>query len=135
MKRIPFKNLSVCIVLFAGLFMTAQFASAAGRGNGAILNQITDNYTTPHLDWGKPLAGGALKVLFIVPRKSAREVVELGERIDIDRQAVVAHNSTNLAVNNVYEALIDGTSVHEKSQELLDKIDGQYGESTYTGTG
>ena len=114
-------------LLAAGQIMTAAFpAHAETRGDGAFLNSITDRYVTPHLDWGKPLAGGPIKALFIVPRKGAREVVEIGERLEIERQSVVAFDSTTLALNNVYESLIKGTSVNEKADELAQKLDEKY---------
>ncbi len=101
-------------------------AHAAGRADGAFLNQITNAYVTPHLDWAKPLAGGAPKVLFIVPRKSAREVVELSERTDLDPQSVVSYNSVALAIDSIYESLVTGTSANEKARELSKKLDNHY---------
>jgi hypothetical protein len=108
------------------LFSCVKSTFAAGRADGAFLNTITDNYVTPHLDWAKPLAGGPPKVLFITPRKAAREVVELCERMDIDRQAVLTYNPSTMALNNVYESLVSGTSMAEKTRELQDKINGDY---------
>ena len=112
--------------LLIALFLTAKTHCVLARVDGAFLNQITDNYVTPHLDWAKPLAGGAPKVLFIVPRKGAREVVELSQRIDIDRQAIIVFNPNHMASDSVYEALIQGTSLQEKTRETLNKIEGRY---------
>lgn len=117
---------AMCAMLSMTLLPTAKPTFAAGRSDGAFLKEITDKYVTPHLDLAKPLAGGAPKVLFIVPRKAAREVVELCERMDIDRQAVAIFSPAVVASNSVYEAVIAGTSMTEKTQELLDKIDGTY---------
>ena len=108
------------------LLITTTIAHAAGRADGAFLHQITNSYVTPHLDWAKPLAGGAPKVLFIVPRKSAREVVELSQRMNIDSQSVVSYNSVTLATDSVYESLVTGTSVNEKARELAEKLEVRY---------
>jgi hypothetical protein len=114
------------LILLIAVFLTTKASHAVGRADGAFLNQITDSYVTPHLDWGKPSDGKPIKVLFIVPRNAAREVVELSERLDINRQAVVVYSPTHMAINSVYEALIQGTSLHEKAQEILDKTQSQY---------
>jgi hypothetical protein len=112
--------------LAAGVLMTTNPARADTRGDGAFLNRITNRYVTPHLDWATPLAGGAPKVLFIVPRKAAREVVELGERLAIEPQSVVAFSPATLAYDSIYESLIEGTGAGEKAREVAEKLNGDY---------
>ena len=49
----------------------------------------------PAIHWYKPLAGGPLKMLVILPADNANELVELSERLDI--VATVIHTSTRHA--------------------------------------
>jgi hypothetical protein len=58
-----------------GCLITPLFG--AERFNGDYLNKLTADHITPHLDWGKPLAAGKIRALFIAPRQGAREIVEL----------------------------------------------------------
>src|SRR5512143_3837965 len=48
--------------------------------------QVTEEYVSPHIPWAKPYAGGKVRALFIVPRYSVREIIELAERMDLDYQ-------------------------------------------------
>jgi len=49
---------------------------------------IRGDFVTPHTPWAKPLAGGPLRVLFITPYFTQRDVVELAQRISLDTRAV-----------------------------------------------
>ena len=44
---------------------------------------------TPHVPFAKPLAGGPVKALFLVPLLLARDVVELWQRLDLDYDAFI----------------------------------------------
>lgn len=46
-------------------------------------DQMTGQVVTPHLKWGKPLAGGPVRALMVAPRWNQRETVELGQRLDV----------------------------------------------------
>ena len=50
--------------------------------------QVRDEFVTPHTPWAKPLSGGPLRVLFITPYFSQRDLVELGQRISLDTRTV-----------------------------------------------
>jgi hypothetical protein len=114
------------LALALGVLLTTFPAHADTRADGAFLNRITNRTVTPHLDWARPLAGGAPKVLFIVPRKSAREVVELGQRLEMNAESVVAYNANALALDSIYETLIAGTGAQEKAAELAQKLNESY---------
>jgi beta-galactosidase len=47
-------------------------------------DQMTGEVVTPHLRWGKPLPGGPVRVLAVMPRWRQRETVELAQRLDLD---------------------------------------------------
>ncbi len=125
-SQFVFRILAAC--LWASCFI-ASFSSvhADNRADGGFLRDITSGYVTPHLNWGKPMEGGPIKILAIIPRNlAAREIVELSQRAEIEYQAVAIANATALAVPIVYEATTIGTSQYEKTQELLRKLDGKY---------
>ncbi|UCH33770.1 MAG: hypothetical protein JSV65_14545, partial [Armatimonadota bacterium] len=60
-------------------------------------HQLSDNFPTPHVDWAAPLPGGPVKALFLVqigagdagnePSTRVREVVELGQRVEMQYDA------------------------------------------------
>ncbi len=53
-------------------------------------HNVKSEFVTPHTDWGSPWAQGPARVLFFVNGRgtAAREVIELGQRFDIDAQMV-----------------------------------------------
>ena len=52
-------------------------------------DKIPGTWETDHVKWAKPLAGGKLKVLFILPYPTARDVVELAQRLDMDYTVIM----------------------------------------------
>jgi hypothetical protein len=52
-------------------------------------DKIPGTWETDHVKWAKPLAGGKLKVLFILPYPTARDVVELAQRFDMDYTVIM----------------------------------------------
>lgn len=116
------RKLKVILCLFILSFSISSFA----KYNGDYLNKITTKYITPHLNWAKPLSKGKIKALFIVPRRPAREVVEIWERMDLDIDAFIVFHSGALAIENMYEGAIEGTTNYEKKQEIIKKIQNKY---------
>jgi hypothetical protein len=45
---------------------------------------VSESWETPHRKWGKPLAGGPLRVLFVMPRLHKRAVVEMAQRLELE---------------------------------------------------
>ena len=108
------------------IFLLASGASCLAGLDGRYLRDLTRDYVTPHLEWASKLNGGPVKTLFIVSRLGAREAVETAERMEIDLNAVTAVNAIILAAENGYESAVEGTTVHEKTTELMAKLDGKY---------
>ena len=54
---------------------------------------VSERVVTPHTAWAKPYAGKAPRVLFIVPRWKAREVVEIAQRLTMDYAVVMTDSS------------------------------------------
>jgi len=111
----------------AGATLAIPPLSADNRTDGGYLHEVTASYETPHLEWGKPLHGGAIKLLAITPRRyGAREVVELAQRFEIEPTVFVTATQGKLANETVYEAAVKGTSAYEKSRELMAKLEADY---------
>ncbi len=108
-----------------GIVLGASLVCGAGKLDGRQLHQMTLDYRTPHLDWGfdDNREVGKLRVLFVVPRKSGREVAELVQRLPVAQQTVVAFNEHTLAKDSIYEAMADGTSQYAKERELLGRLE------------
>jgi|GEM_PF-4886666 len=87
------------------------------RRDGEWMNHVDRQIATPHVPWGKPLAGGPLKVGMIVQRTGAREAVELAQRFDMMYDVVVAYHPTALGLPEENSTFI-GTSLREKKAEV-----------------
>ena len=61
---------------------------------------LSTTYETPHVRWGKPLAGGPIDVLVMAPEWTHRETVELAQRLDIRFTPWMCYNSENLMVGH-----------------------------------
>jgi len=66
-----------------------------GRKLDAVTDELPKQYfkpsdecVTPHTRWAKPLAGGPLRVLFLTPYFTQRDVVELSQRLSLDARVV-----------------------------------------------
>ncbi len=57
---------------------------------------LTTKYQTPHVEWGKPLVGGPIRVLVMAPTWTHRETIELAQRLDIDFTAWMCYGATRL---------------------------------------
>lgn len=49
---------------------------------------VQEDVVTPHVDWGKPLAGGSVKTAFLVPEEYIRTAIEITQRIELDRSYI-----------------------------------------------
>jgi len=114
------------ILLYLVLPLMLMTGTAQSKHEGSYLNDIDTDYVTPHLNWGRPLSGGSIKAFFVVPRRAAREVVEIWQRMDLKFESFVCFHSGLVAQENVYEGAVEGTSVYEKEQEILKKLETNY---------
>lgn len=95
------------------------------RHDGFYMNRIGSEKIVAPLDWrqqGQP----PLRVLVITTRDGARDVVELGLRMPLQREVVVSYNSRDLSHNSPYEATLIGNSRYEKEAELREKAQKPY---------
>lgn len=84
----------------------------------------TDRVVSRHIAWQKPSAQGPMRVLFITPRAGMREIIELCQRFDIDREvAAIEHwnqfNSTRGAWHAVAWKLTDEKSTEDLFRKRL----------------
>jgi hypothetical protein len=84
----------------------------------------TDQLVTPHIKWMKPAASGPLKVLFITYRLGMREVVEICQRFDIEREVFAFELPTTFAggVDPTQYTLFPGTAPPDQPQRLREKL-------------
>jgi len=80
----------LCVTgLCAGVLCTAP-ATAAERVRRPA-DQDPHRIVTPHVAWGKPLAGGPIRMLAIVRGGGSRELYELAQRLEIQCDLVSVH--------------------------------------------
>ncbi len=105
-----------------------ELCAAGGKLDGSYLHNVTMKVETAHLDWAKPLAGGPVKALLLSPRNlAAREIVELAQRLDLDFEAFLSFRAcAPIAMDDIYEGAVTGTSTAEKEAEILRKVEGKY---------
>lgn len=88
----------------------------------------SDTYVTPHIRWAKPSAQGALKVLFITSRAAMREIIEIGQRFDIEHEVFATElpdRFTGGVESGQYQAF-PGTRAEDQKARLSQKLDGDY---------
>jgi len=75
--------------------LTAIFwCSTAGAGRLASeYHEVNLEVASPHVAWATPLSGGPIRVLFIAPRATLRDVAELAQRIEMEYEVVALWDS------------------------------------------
>lgn len=112
--------------------MILAMGTAFARHEGGYLHQVTTKLQTPHYEWARPYAPGKPRVLFVVPRTMApREIVELWQRFDLDFEAfTIAHSGLMSFESDAgaapYDLAVQGTSIEEKTDEILAKLQQPY---------
>ncbi len=110
------------LVLVAVLAAGTVHAKLDGRQ----LHGLSADYVTPHLTWAASPAPRPPRVLFIVQRDGAREVIELHQRMAMDWTAYLCYDHGSIAKSDMYDAPYEGTSYLEKQQELMARLEGDY---------
>ncbi len=86
--------------------------------------EISEEFVTPHIPWGKPLAGGKVRILVIAPRITMREVVELAQRLEVEHGEVMTWSSGVLGSRpdmRIYNQA-QGAMVEDVEAELREKL-------------
>jgi len=90
-------------------------------------DRLPGTWETYHTKWAKPLAGGPLRVLFIVPYSNSREVIELAQRLDIEYTVIMTAGRSVWKHGSFIpeSASGDGTPLHGEDADILDQIAAQ----------
>ena len=78
---------------------------------GHNFHTLGEGLVTPHLQWAKPLPGGPIKTLFIVPRTRARDAVELIQRVDMNHGSALIFSAQQFGRST---SLLEITGATEK---------------------
>ncbi|MDA1137137.1 MAG: beta-galactosidase [Planctomycetota bacterium] len=84
---------------------------------------MSESWETPHRKWGKPLAGGALRVLFLMPRIHKRSVVEMSQRLDLEYSFLPLLTEQTKGAKKGSETKSEFTV----SGEVIDELESQLG--------
>ncbi|MCF7855646.1 MAG: beta-galactosidase [Candidatus Pacebacteria bacterium] len=122
------------LLLITGLISSTLYARydhwaefTVPRHDGAYYNDIRpERLVTEHWAFAKPLAGGPVKTLMIVPAVNGRDVVELYQRLAVDFEAVTTRNATSLGWTHPIHTAVVGLTIPEKERELNRKLAKDY---------
>ena len=82
------ERLLICSAVAALLAPGASALPHYGDENQAY-DRIPGTLVTPHIPWARPLAGGPVKALVVIPYNMTRESEELRERISLDSTVIM----------------------------------------------
>jgi hypothetical protein len=82
------------IVVAAALLSLIVAPLAAAKDRALDADVITCEMAAHPFVWARPLHGGPIRVLFIAPRFTLRDVVELAERFDLDYETAALDTAT-----------------------------------------
>ena len=102
--------------------------STSGAEPAAKWLEPTDEHVTPHIKWAKPSSQGALKVLYITYRLGMREVVEISQRFEIEREvfAIELPHRFSGGVESGQIKVFGGTTPDDQQRRLREKLDQDY---------
>ena len=77
--------------------------------------------------WAKPLHGGPIRVLFVVPRFALGDVAQLAARFDIEFEIVPTWDAHHLGCDEALAAAaVPGASAEETAGTLRKRLDGKW---------
>ncbi len=118
----------LCAGALISAILLGCIAAAAAYEMSEPFYTLTEDYVSPHIAWAKPYASGKIRALFVVPRGTAREVIEVAERLDLDYDYVMTLSDTELGwtSSSSHYALAEGISREDMIAELREKLAGDY---------
>ncbi|HEY3417038.1 MAG TPA: hypothetical protein VGM23_09165, partial [Armatimonadota bacterium] len=84
-------------------------------------DKLPGTLETYHVNWATPLPGGPLNVLFIVPYKNAREVVELRQRLDL-RYTVIMNAGKSSWSEGYTEGVDPSPLPRNQAEQVVDTL-------------
>lgn len=120
------RNICLCTILTTLVLLSCLPAFAYEMSEP--FYTLTESYVSPHIAWAKPLAGGKIRALFVVPRGTAREVIEVAQRLDLDYDYVMTLSDTELGwtSESSHYALAEGISREDMIAQLREKLQSDY---------
>lgn len=97
---------SLLCLFFCGVMSSYSFSDTYDRSHPLGLDywqpygRFSMDYQTPHVKWGRPLAGGTIKALVLAPQWTFREAVELEQRLDVKITPWMCWSSEELYTNS-----------------------------------
>ncbi|MEA3402369.1 MAG: beta-galactosidase [Armatimonadota bacterium] len=116
------------LIAVVAAFITVAGGPAAAYEMSEPFYTLTEEYVSPHIPWAKPYAGGKIRALFVVPRGTAREVIEVAERLSMDYEVVLTLSDTELGWTSAssHYALAEGISQEDMITQLQEKLSRDY---------
>jgi len=91
--------------------------------NGSFTHEVRPAVTGTPVVWGKPLAGGPIRTLFVAPRFTLGDVAQLAARLDMRHETVALWSAHSIGYDpTAYPVLPDGGSRDEILQRLHEKL-------------
>ncbi|MBI4244045.1 MAG: beta-galactosidase trimerization domain-containing protein [Planctomycetes bacterium] len=125
------KKIFLGIWLSAVMFLFGNFAIAAWSPMVDLSPgyfEVSQDVVTPHIKWTISDNNERLKVLFICPRSSAREIAELTQRLDLNYEAVLIGwiDTKQLGLPNNIGVDVPGASDAETKIRLDERLKVKY---------
>ena len=121
------KRLTGAVAVFSLLvvvvFLAATAVAAESSGAPGWL-EPSDDVVSDHIAWAKPASDGPIRVLFITYRHGMREIVELSQRFDLQREVFCTNRPDTFADNA--RLRLRGTSTQEREERLRRKLNEDY---------
>jgi len=123
-----FKKVVFHAAVLVMFLCASQFASAGQKEQLPKWLEPTDEFVTPHVKWDKPSAQGPLRVLFITYRLGMREIVEICERFDIEREVFAVNRQDYFSggVHVLQAKVFSGIYESEQQKRLHEKLSMDY---------
>ena len=112
------------LLLMLSLVLCAQ---ARARDAKAGVNVIPRAVSSPHIAWADGLHGPRLRVLFIAPRFTLRDAVEVAQRLPMAYETAALWDTKHLGYDpSLPEQMLPGASAEEVTQQLRTLLERRY---------
>lgn len=121
-------RISCCSAVLGAFLCLPVLAWAGQKDQLPKWLEPTDEFVTPHITWDKPSAEGSLRVLFITYRLGMREIVEICERFDIEREVFAVNRQDYFSggVHVLQAKIFPGISESDQEKRLREKLSMEY---------
>ena len=114
------------VTLFAAAVLISTAHVTGAKPPGDHVWSIRREVETPHIPWARPLPGGPIRTLFIVPAAGTRDAVELAQRLEMQVNAWITRQPARLEGTWSYGRQLAGSTTQERLADLRDKLTRKY---------